>query len=69
MPKIQGSIRLTPEAWVIARAIADDLARSMGSASVAQAIEIALREKAKRDGFVVSKIGSSATEREQERGG
>lgn len=53
MAKVQGSIRLTPEAWAIARAIADDLAQTLGEASVAQAIEVALREKAKRDGITV----------------
>lgn len=50
MSKVQGSVRLTPEAWAVAREIARRLSEDLGGQiSVAQAIEVALREKARRD--------------------
>lgn len=50
MSKVLGSVRLTPEAWEIAKEIARRLSEDLGRQySVAQAIEVALREKARRD--------------------
>lgn len=50
MSKVPGSVRLTPEAWQIAREIARRLSEDLGRPySIAQAVELALREKARRD--------------------